>query len=440
LNSTVPRLWFEQLAKRLRQKNTIYLLFSMSGRVLNALGMFLALQRFAPSTFGEMSYLQATAVSTVGFCSFGIDLSMNAELTRKLRSSLPLAPTVVAGCIVALCGLLFAGLVVSTAFASQLRTMSSPGLAVLAVCIYSSFSILTSLCNAMAFALNANVNVGIAYILASGIFVLFAIFGGAGVSGVELMFFQVVSQIAAVSYMAISLWILKSKMNSAGVALSRPPMRDVITEVKRLLSYGTKQILVVSAWTFSQWLIQRKIIFGDGGASENAVYSVGNQIFNMMSFIPTIITPLIVTKLAAAGSDVALRRSISLRSLRLYGLIVIIACIGAFLGLHFGTPFLPARYAAAVLTGFIASVAAACQIMKTPFSLYFLSELKTSREIASSFAGALFMILSTSLFVQLSPNQGTTIRLIGCALQTLLLLGFFLVETRRVGLNAQSAA
>ena len=409
----------------------------MCGRVLNALGMFLALQRFAPTTFGEMSYLQATAVSTVGFCSFGIDLSMNAELTRKLRNSLPLAPTVLAGCVVAACGLIFASLVVSTLFASQLRTMSSPALAVLAVCVFASFQILTSLCNAMAFALNANVNVGIAYILSSGIFVLFAIFGSAGVSGVELMFFQVASQIAAVSYMAISLWTFKSRMNRPSVAQSRPHIRDVATEVKTLLSYGTKQILVVSVWTFSQWLIQRKIIFGDGGASENAVYSVGNQIFNMMSFIPTIITPLIVTKLAAAGSDVALRRSISLRSLRLFGLIVIVACAGAFLGLHFGTPYLPPRYAAAVLTGFIASLAAASQVMKTPFSLYFLSELKTSREIASSFAGAAFMILATSLFLQLTPNQGTTIRLIGCALQTLLLLGFFLVETRRVRLKME---
>jgi O-antigen/teichoic acid export membrane protein len=440
LNSRFPKAWHGQLLERLRQKNTVYLLFSLVGRLLNALGMFLALQRFAPTTFGEMSYLQATAVSTVGFCSFGIELSMNAELTRKLRDSAPLAPTVVAGCVVALCGLIIASLVVSTVFASQLRTLSSPGLAVMAVCIYSSFMILTSLCNAMAFALNANINVGIAYILTSGIFVLFAIFGSSGISGVGLMFFQVVSQVVAVSYMAICLWFRKSKINL------HPPGRrpqhffaDVIAEMKRLLAYGTKQILVVSAWTFSQWFIQRKIIFGDGGASENAVYSVGNQIFNMMSFIPTIITPLIVTKLAAAGSDLALRRSICLRSLRLFGFIVVVACIGAFVGLRLGTPFLPARYAAAVLTGFIASVAAACQVMKTPFSLYFLSELKASREIAGSIAGALFMILATSSYVQLDPNQGTTIRLIGCALQTLLLLAFFLAETRRVRLSAQTA-
>ena len=109
------------------------------------------------------------------------------------------------------------------------------------------------------------------------------------------------------------------------------------------------------------------------------------------------------------------------------------------MGLRLGTPFLPARYAAAVLTGFIASVAAACQVMKTPFSLYFLSELKASREIAGSIAGALFMILATSSYMQLDPNQGTTIRLIGCALQTLLLLAFFLAETRRVRLSAQTA-
>ena len=412
----------------------------MCGRVLNALGMFLALQRFAPTTFGEMSYLQATAVSTVGFCSFGIDLSMNAELTRKLRDSSPLAPTVVAGCAVALGGLIIASLVVSTVFASQLRTMSSPGLAVLAVCIYSSFVILTALFNAMAFALNANINVGVAYILTSGIFVLFAIFGSSGISGVGLMFFQVASQVVAVSYMAVCLWIRKSKTHSSSPAsVSQHFFDDVIAEVKRLLAYGTKQILVVSAWTFSQWLIQRKIIFGDGGASENAVYSVGNQIFNIMSFIPTIITPLIVTKLAAAGSDTALRRRICLRSLRQFGVIVVVACMGAFVGLRLGTPFLPARYAAAVLTGFIASVAAACQVMKTPFSLYFLSELKASREIASSVAGALFMIVATSSYVQLNPNQGTTIRLIGCALQTLLLLGFFLFETRRIRLRTQSA-
>lgn len=412
----------------------------MCGRVLNALGMFLALQRFAPTTFGEMSYLQATAVSTVGFCSFGIDLSMNAELTRKLRDSSPLAPTVVAGCAVALGGLIIASLVVSTVFASQLRTMSSPGLAVLAVCIYSSFVILTALFNAMAFALNANINVGVAYILTSGIFVLFAIFGSSGISGVGLMFFQVASQVVAVSYMAVCLWIRKSKTHSSSPAsASQHFFDDVIAEVKRLLAYGTKQILVVSAWTFSQWLIQRKIIFGDGGASENAVYSVGNQIFNIMSFIPTIITPLIVTKLAAAGSDTALRRRICLRSLRQFGVIVVVACMGAFVGLRLGTPFLPARYAAAVLTGFIASVAAACQVMKTPFSLYFLSELKASREIASSVAGALFMIVATSSYVQLNPNQGTTIRLIGCALQTLLLLGFFLFETRRIRLRTQSA-
>jgi hypothetical protein len=198
-----------------------------------------------------------------------------------------------------------------------------------------------------------------------------------------------------------------------------------------LFVYGAKQILVVSAVTFSQWLIQRKIVFGDGGASENAIYSIGNQVFNMMTFIPLIITPIIITRLAAAGDDIALRRRICLRSLRLFAGIAVSACAAAFIGLHIGVPFLPARYAAAVETGIIASIAAAFQIIKSPFSLFFLSELKASREIASAAAGALFMIIATSMFTQLHPNEGTMIRLLGCALQAVFLAVFFLVETRR---------
>ena len=85
----------------------------------------------------------------------------------------------------------------------------------------------------------------------------------------------------------------------------------------------------------------------------------------------------------------------------------------------------------AVETGLIASVAAAFQIVKSPFSLYFLSELKASREILSATAGAAFMIIATSMFTQLHPNEGTMIRLFGCALQAVFLGALFLIETRR---------
>src|SRR5579872_7354563 len=144
-----------QIATRLRQRNSIYLALSLIARVLNAAGMFIAIKRFAPATFGEMSYLTATAVSTVAFCSFGIELSINAELTRKLKESSPLAPTVTAGCALAIVGTLLACLVICLVFASQLRLSSAPGLAVLSVCVYSTFMIFTSLLTAMSFALDA---------------------------------------------------------------------------------------------------------------------------------------------------------------------------------------------------------------------------------------------------------------------------------------------
>jgi hypothetical protein len=246
------------------------------------------------------------------------------------------------------------------------------------------------------------------------------------------MFFLISAQVVGVSYMAIALFKRHLKPDIRQTAGSfQHLLPDAWIETKTLFVYGAKQILVVSALTFSQWLIQRKIIFGDGGASENAVYSIGNQIFNMMTFIPLIITPIIITRLAAAHGDMALRRKICLRSLRLFSTIAVGACLAVFVGLRVGIPFLPPRYAVALETGLIASIAAAFQIVKSPFSLYFLSELKASREIISATAGAVFMIIATSLFTQLNPNEGTTIRLLGCALQAVILGVLFLVETRR---------
>ena len=431
----------DQIATRLRQKNSIYLALSLIARVLNAAGMFVAIKRFAPATFGEMSYLTATAVSTVAFCAFGIELSINAQLTRKLRESAVLAPTIVAGCALALAGTILACLVICVVFASQLRLSSSPGLAVLSVCIYSSFMISTSLLTAMSFALDASINVGISYMVTSLIFVGFAVFANPATSGVDLMFFLICAQVIAVSYMAVAL--LRRHVGPlrqpAGGAGYRHLMPEAWMETKTLFVYGAKQILVVSALTFAQWLIQRKIVFGAGGASENAIYSIGNQIFNMMTFIPLIITPIIITKLAAAQGDMALRRRICLRSLRLFTAIAVCACAAVFVGLRVGIPFLPPRYSAAVETGLIASIAAAFQIIKSPFSLFFLSELKASREIASATAGAAFMILATLFFTQLDPNQGTTIRLLGCALQAVILAALFLLETRRQPIAHQGA-
>jgi O-antigen/teichoic acid export membrane protein len=425
------RLAFGKIATRVRQRNSIYLALSLIARVLNAAGMFVAIKRFAPSSFGEMSYLTATAVSTVAFCSFGVELSINAQLTRKLKEAAPLGPTIGAGCALALAGTILACIVICTVFASQLKVSSSPGFAILFVCIYSSFMIATSLLTAMSFALDASINVGISYMATSLIFVGFGVFANPATSGVDLMFFLICAQVVAVSYMAIALLKRHLKPKAQTAASFQHLLPGAWIEIKTLFAYGAKQILVVSAVTFSQWFIQRKIIFGNGGASENAIYSIGNQIFNMMTFIPLIITPIIITKLAAAHGDIALRRKICLRSLRLFTAISVCACGAVFVGLRLGIPFLPPRYAVALETGLIASIAAAFQIVKSPFSLYFLSELKASREIISATAGAAFMIVATSLFAQLNPNEGTMIRLLGCALQAVLLGGLFLIETRR---------
>jgi O-antigen/teichoic acid export membrane protein len=422
-----------EFGARLRQRNGAYLAFSMAARALMALGMFLAIRRFAASSFGEMAYLQATALSAVAFSSFGIELSINSRLSRNQKEGLDRGPTIVAGCVVALCGMLVACGIVNLFFSSQINPSGANPQATLAVCTYASLVILISLVNATAFASNYNGYVGFSYTLTAAVFMLFAVFADKSVSGVALLRFQSVGQVVAGGLVLTSL-VGSARQLRLQAIFQHIRSGAVRREVATLVTYGVKQIVVVSLLTFSQWLIQRKIVFGPGGASDNAIYSIGNQIFNIITFLPTILGPIIVTKFASAGGDTAARQKICVSSLRLFGLIALGACVMTFLGLYFGVRFLPPRYADCVETGFIASLAAAVQVLKAPFSLYFLSELKVSREIASAILGALFMIVATALFASISPNGGTVIRLIGGVIQGIFLGGFFLVEYQRTRL------
>jgi O-antigen/teichoic acid export membrane protein len=416
-----------KLAAKLRRGNSIYLGFALGARVLSALGMFLAIRRFAPGAFGEMAYLQATAVSAVAFSSFGIELSLNAQLSRKQSEGADLGPTIVAGGIVTFGGILLACGIIALLFSSQLNISGADHFATVAICTFGALMISASLLNSIAFALHRNAYVGFAYVLNAAVFTSFAVFADKGASGINLLLFQSVGQFVGSSFVFTSLARLTPK------SALKMRILDLCTvgtarEIGTLLKYGIKQILVVSLVTFSQWLIQRRIVFGEGGPSDNAIYSVGNQIFNIITFLPTVLGPITVTKFASAGEDAAVRQKICINSLRMFGAIAVSACVLTFVGLYFGVRLLPPRYADCVGTGLIASMAAAFQVIKAPFSLYFLSELKVSREIASAVLGSLFMIVATTLLLKISPNGGTVIRLIGCAIQAVFLGGFFLLD------------
>jgi O-antigen/teichoic acid export membrane protein len=419
--------WF---ANKLRQRNGIYLALALIARVLNAFGMFLAIRRFSPNAFGELGYLQATAVSAVAFTSFGIDLSINAQLSRKRKQTSDLRPTLAAGCALAASGIVLVCIAIVSFYSSQLHVTGQLGLTEVALCIFCSLTILTSLLNAISFALEANINVGIAHLTNASIFVAAAIFAPVSETGTDLLLFLAFAQFISATFLLTCILMRLAKQpqpESRGVDVF---IAEALAEIRTLFVYGTKQIIIVSVLAFSYWLIQRKIVFGAGGTADNAIYSVGNQVFNVMNFIPGLLAPVIVSRLAGADANVELRRRICIRSVKLFVGIAVIACICAFFGLRVAVLFLPGRYAAAVTTGTLAAIAAAFSILRTPFTLYFLSELRASREIAGSLAGAIFMIAAASLYDQLQPNTGTVIRLLGCALQAALMAAFFVTESR----------
>jgi len=322
--------------------------------------------------------------------------------------------------------------VIVTIFESQLNLSVDKGLATMGICVFASLLISASAVNSIAFASGSNVYVGFGYVANAIVFSLFAIFAKNSVSGTDLLFFQSLAQFIAIAIVIYALtrilsnWKKHGRGRHFGISLG-----ETASEAKTLLQYGAKQILVVSVVTFSQWFIQRKIVFGEDGPSENAIYGVGNQIFNIITFLPTILGPLIVTKLASAGKNARARQDICISSLKIFGGIALTACVLTFIGLHFGIGLLPKRYAACVETGTLASIAAAFQVLKAPFSLYFLSELRVSREIASAVLGALFMIVATMLLTHVTPNLGTGVRLAGCAVQAAFLGVLFFIEFRR---------
>src|SRR5277367_462320 len=138
---------------KLRQRNGIYLAFALVARGLMAVGMFLAIRRFAASSFGEMAFLQATAVSAVAFSSFGIELSINSQLSRNQREGIDRGPTIAAGCIVAFGGILVTCLIVGFFFSSQINVSGETTQATVAICTFASLMIVASLLNSIAFAL-----------------------------------------------------------------------------------------------------------------------------------------------------------------------------------------------------------------------------------------------------------------------------------------------
>jgi O-antigen/teichoic acid export membrane protein len=420
-----------RLLAKLRHGSVIYVTLAIGARAISALGMFIAIRRFAPSAFGEMAYLQATAATAVAFTSFGLELSINSRISRRRSELADLVPTVAAGCIMALAAILLDISVIVLFFSSQLDVKSSNVLATVSIGIYASLMINASLVNSVAFAFRRNAFVGCAHVLNALIFLSFAAISQKDTQAVDLLHFQSVAQFTA--SLCVAFLLVKSAPAGATAKIAASLFKrtkEVAVELSTLFQYGVKQILVVSVVMFSQWLIQRKIVFNDGGAADNAIYSVGNQIFNILTFLPTMLGPMIVTKFASAGNDAVRRQSLCIGSLKLFAAIAVGACAVTFAGLHFGIWLLPARYASCVETGVLAALAAGFQVIKAPFSIYFLSELKVLREVISSVAGGTFMIIALSLLHHVTPNIGTGVRLVGCALQAAILGGFFLIEYR----------
>jgi len=175
------------------------------------------------------------------------------------------------------------------------------------------------------------------------------IFSNADASGVDPNVPFDRCEVVAVSFLAFSLLKHTQRLKGrSAVGYVKHTAQEAMIEIKRCFRTAQSRLAIVSTvLPFAQWLIQRKIVFRDGGTSKCHIQRRQSdfQICAVHSF-DTYTDHRDQTR--SSGSNVGRRRKIALRSLRCFPWLPVCACAAVFVGLRIGIPFLPARYAAAV--------------------------------------------------------------------------------------------
>lgn len=396
-------------------------------RLLTAFAGFLMVWRLSPQAVGGYHYLQATVAIPISLFALSLDVSMNTLLSRRRADGLPLAPTLLAGALVVALGTIASVATVALLLLERNAAVEPPVLAgalLVATCA-TTFSNL--LLNGISYSLGAFKHVAIAG-LATGVAMMAAVLAvSASVSAQALL--AIFASATAFGVLVQSSMLLRLVGTNRLTSRLRSARAEMPAQLRLLLAFGSKQAMVTSALFGTLWIIQAELT-ANRGLAGTALYGLGNQLYNLVIFFPSIANPMILQAMASTRRDAAGQRKLGLRLTFFFAALVGCACMAAAITLPFVEGWLQASYAGLPIVGTLAVAAAGAQLIRTPLSMHFSSALRASQDLWAAGALVVTALAGLMLLPALTPASAMTLRVVGQIAATAVLLLLFLRDTR----------
>jgi O-antigen/teichoic acid export membrane protein len=383
--------------------------------------MFVAMRSVLPATFGEFSYFQASVAALVALCGLGLDASSNALISRARSESRGYRSIIVAGlCAVGASTLVLAILLVG--FWLLDRTVGV--IPLLLIFLSTSLQLLTVLFTGVLVSSRWSVSAASLSVFVSVAFLASTTLVDSTTQGTHLLAMYVAAQAVAVAFGAYRLLGIFRACDAG------EPRQSVGKVLASLISYGAKNSVIAGSMLVGQWALQARIIGEAGGAEENAVYGLANQVYSIVIFAPYVAGPLLMRRMASCrtnqdASHLALRWGIVFLGLVAVGLVALA------IGFPLVSSYLPNAYQRALVPVLLSAVAAGFQFIKAPYSVYFQSRLVLYPEVLSALVAAAAIYAGVVLLDRMDAQAAAGMRAVAHGLQLLIVTAFFLWLARR---------
>lgn len=416
----LQQLTLPRLVGKISSKVGVYFVISLLSRVTSAVGMFLWMRRSEVPDFGEFSYYSATAGLLGGVFSLGLEMSMNVLLSQARAENQGILDRLVAGAAIALGGVIFTLIAAAALFLSGwTKSYEVVGMiAALAV-----VQIVGAYVNGICWGYNRSKTVACVWLTSATLFA-FASHARGVMSAREIFYCYALSVFLPVLLQSVVI----TNMLWRTVRSECVYTKVVLSEAIALCKFGIKNVSISGLMLMTLWLVQSSIASRSDGKVQLAVYALSTQVYNIVIFLPSIVGPLILSKMSSmneTGKSIFVRKTIVA-----FIWLSILICAGAYLGTVFITQFLPAKYHIAPVVALIASFAASLQFIKSPVSIYFQSTFTMRFEAFSTLLGAFCIGLIIVLIGPLTADGGASSRLVAHAVQLGCMAVLFVRYTR----------
>lgn len=397
-----------------------YLAIGFAGRAISAVNMFLLMRKLSPEAFADFAYFQVGAAYIGGFALLGLDASSNVLSSRAGVSKQALNVVCYSSLALALASVLFVLPLLNVAFTAS---HSSPWLgaaAPLSLIAEAAFVLQGVTAGLLAGrALNLQV-VTIAAIVAAGFFI-FCI--GAGSSGKAVIAGYVASQTIGVGLNVAVYWHAVGR--ELGFTQPQPKV------MARLLGFGVRSASASLAMNMVQLSTQTRMLARQGTPTvENAKYAFAGQVYNILIFVPVILGPVVLNRIARK-SDESDRRAACLRLAALFAVVSGLGLGLVLLGVKVVVLFLPSLYATAEYSVAVNAAAAFCGFVKSPLSIYFVASMRVLPDSVATIVASAVGLAVIATRGAADAEFASEVRLLVQGLQLLIVLWFFASDRRK---------